>query len=578
VIRACPSIARPAWPSLWWRLAAVLWLCPGLAVGQQRPEIRIAANEQCLWVVVVSGSQSRLFFREAGADFDLGRATNQPIADLVALDRDLLVFFEDGALYHYSPEAVSPTVEAVLPQRELPREMVGGGGRVYAIISSSGAAELPVEEAEGAEATSQAFDPGDSTYSVAVFDGRRWSALAALPAVPQASGETRLRPRLCLDQDKLLLFTPAEVPGQLHYFYFDREHRQWVSRGSIGSERLVDYWAVDFCRVPTLVMVTRKAAEPEKLAVFRLLGDPAQSDVTRSEPAELRFSDLPADVVITRYAGVVGFNQHLGLLALTAQGEAYVRFGRVDGPPTEPTVDVAQLLAEPGVLRRGSGVFQSLTFALLVGVLVGLFVFRRGSMVRVVELPPGCALALNVQRLGAWLIDFIPFTLAAAAAVGIPWGEGLSALGRWGISPNQGDGLPEQNVLLWWSLSVVGYTTYSLVMELITRRTVGKVIARVYLLSEAGTRPTAGQILARNLTRLIELMPQFWIFVVLVVFSRNRQRMGDIFARTVAIRYLSGKPSSTTSRDESEGEHKPNGTDAADGNGEERGSSGPDQK
>jgi len=555
----------------------MLWLCPGLVVGQQRPEIRIAADERCLWLAAVSGSQSRLFFREAGTDFDPGRATNRPIAALVALDRDLLVFFEDGAIYHYSPEATRPTAEPVLPQRELPLEMVGGGGRVYAIISSSSAAELPAEVVEEADATARTFDPGESKYSLVVFDGRKWSALAALPAVAQAPGETRLRPRLCLAQDKLLLFTPAEVPGQLHYFYLDRESRQWVARGSIGAERLREYWIVEFCRVPTLVMVMRGTAEREKLAVFRLLGDVAQTDVTWSEPAELQFSDLPEDVVITRYAGVVGFNQHLGLLALTAQGDAYLRFGRIDGPPTESTLPVAQVLAEPGVLRRGRGVFQGLTFALLVGVLVGLFVFRRGSMVRVVELPPGCALALNVQRLAAWLIDFIPFTLAAAAAVGIPWGEGLSALGRWGISPNQEAGLPEQKVLLWWSLSVLGYATYSLVMELIARRTVGKVIARVHLISEAGTRPTAGQILTRNLTRLIELMPQFWIFVVLVVFSRNRQRMGDIFARTVAIRLLSGKPSSTTSRDESDAGHKPDGPDAAEGDGDERESSGPDQ-
>ncbi len=577
MIRTRSSVARPRWLPLWWQLVAALWLCPGLALGQQRPEIRIAADERCLWLVVVSGSQSRLFFREAGTDFDPGRSTNRRIAAQATLDRDLLVFFDDGAVYRYSPDATRPIAEPVLPQRELPLAMVGEGGRVYAIISSSSAAELPVEVVEEAQATTQAFDPGDSAYSLAVFDGRKWSALAALPVVARAPGETRLRPRLCLAQDKLLLFTPAEVPGQLHYLYLDRENLQWVSRGSIPAERLGEYWIVEFCRVPTLVMVMRGVAGREELAVFRLLGDAAQADVSWSKPAELRFSDLPEDVVITRYAGAVGFNQHLGLLALTAQGDAYLRFGRIDGPPTESTLPVAQVLAEPGVLRRGRGVFQGLTFALLVGVLVGLFVFRRGSMVRVVELPPGCALALNVQRVAAWLIDFIPFTLAAAAAVGVPWGEGLSALGRWGISPNQEAGLPEQNVLLWWSLSVLGYATYSLVMELIARRTVGKVIARVHLVSETGTRPTAGQILTRNLTRLIEFMPQFWIFVVLVVFSRNRQRMGDIFARTVAIRLLSGKPSSTTSRDEADVEHKPDGPDATEGDGEGRGSSGPDQ-
>jgi uncharacterized RDD family membrane protein YckC len=341
----------------------------------------------------------------------------------------------------------------------------------------------------------------------------------------------------------LLLLAPDGQPGQLHHFYLDREKREWLSRGPISVPRLAEFRAVNFSRVPTLVTVLRGASPGEELGVFRLLADAARAEANAWLPARLELSEVPADVAITRYTDAVGFNQHVGLLGWTADGVAVLRFGRVDAAPAEPTVRVEQILAGPGVLRRGQGVVQAVSFAVLLVVLIGLFVFRRGSMIRVVELPPGCALALNVQRLAAWLIDFVPFTLAAATAVGIPWGHGLGTLGRWGISPDPQGGLPEQNVLLWWGLSVFGYTAYSLVMELLTGRTVGKVIARVRLMSEAGTRPTAGQVLTRNLTRLIEFMPQFWVFVVLVVLSRNRQRMGDIFARTVAIRLLSHEPS-----------------------------------
>jgi uncharacterized RDD family membrane protein YckC len=107
---------------------------------------------------------------------------------------------------------------------------------------------------------------------------------------------------------------------------------------------------------------------------------------------------------------------------------------------------------------------------------------------------------------------------------------------------------------------------------------VGKVIARVHLLSAAGTRPTVGQIVIRNLARLIEFTPQFWVFMILVVFSRNHQRMGDIFARTVAIRLLSDKPSSATGPDAVEGADKPGGADAGDHDDEGGGSSGRDQE
>ncbi len=559
----------------------MLWLCTAAASaqpagppGEERQQIRIAADERHLWLVVVSGSQSRLFFREASGNFDLGRSTNRRIVAQTVLNRDLLVFFDDGAVYRYCPDSTRPTAEAVLPQRESPLEMVSGDGLVYAIISSAAAGELPAAVTDEAKPASQPFDPGESPYSLVIYNGRTWSAVAALPALVQPPGDAR--PRLCLVQDKLLLFTPGEQPNQLHYFYYDDENRQWISRGTIGVPRAVEYWVVDFSRVPTLVTVVPATSGGEELSVFRLLGDVVQADATNWRPAELKLSDLPEDVTIARYGGAFGFNQHIGLLALDGGGEAYLRFARISDPPAEPTLPVKQVLVEPGVLLRNQGILQIFTWVLLLGVLSGLFVFRRGSMVRVVELPPNCALALNVQRMAAWLIDFTPFTLAVAVLMDIPWGKGLSTLAFWGISPDPEGGVPEQHVFLWWGFSVACYTTYSLVMELISRRTVGKVIARVYLLSEAGTRPTAGQVLTRNLTRLIEFMPQFWIFVVLVMLSRNRQRMGDIFARTVAIRLLPEKPASKANGDKTETRPESDSTDSTEENNEKPESSEPD--
>lgn len=560
------ATTRPSRPSVWWRLAVLLCACPGIVVaepeGRDR-EIHITASEQCLWLVVVSDSKSRLFFREAVGDFDPGRSTARRIVAQTAVDRDLLVFFEDGAVYRYRPGTEPPTAEAVLPERQIPLELVGRGGRVYAIIPPPSSADVPAVATRATEEPPSAFDAAESGYRLAIFDGRKWSFAATLPAAAQPSGGARPRARLCAAQGKLMLFAPGQALDELQGFHFDDEHRRWVSEGPINVERPAEYWAVEFCQVPTLVTVTHATGEGKALRAFRLLGDPARADATSWRPGQLEFSGLPENVAIARYADVVGFNQHLGLLALGADGQAYLRFARIDDPPTEPTVPVAQLLVPPGILQRGRVVFQGITFLLLLGVLVGLFVLRRGSMVRVIELPTGCALALSAQRLTAWLIDFTPFTVAAAAVVGIPWKEGLGALGRWGISPNAEGSIPEQNVLVWWGLSIFGYTTYSLVMELIVRRTVGKLIARVHLVSEAGTRPTAGQILIRNLTRLIELMPQFWVFVILVVFSRNRQRMGDIFARTVVIRLLSDRPSSAASQRETDRSDKPNRADNA---------------
>jgi uncharacterized RDD family membrane protein YckC len=529
----------------------IAWLWPTLAAAQPgyppslapKQQIHVAATERALWLAVVQGTQSRLFFREAGSEFKLRGTTNLPIATMTALDRDLLVFFDDGAAYRYDPDPDPPAAESILPARQAPLEMVGERGRVYAVVPSSAAAGLLVATRSDSVPTTQPFDPGSAPLSLALYDGRSWKAVAALPPLVSSSADRRLRPRLCLAQGQLLLLAPAERPDHILHFRYDEESGEWMSRGTIGTSQLAAFWVVNFSRVPTLVTMSDSGTGGERLSVYRLLGDVEQADATAwSRADDLKLSDVPEGVTIVRYGGACGFNQHLGLTAFDSSGVAYLRFARIGASPAEPTQLVADILAEPALLDRSHGLVQMFTFVVLLAVLTGLFVFRRGSMVKLVELPPGCALASNVQRMLGWLIDFAPFTLAAAAMLDVPWSEGFGTLAKWGISPSPESGMPQRNVLVWWGLSVFGYTMYMLVMELLTRRTVGKVIIGIRLLSEAGTSPTGWQILARNVTRLIELMPQFWIFVVLVLLSRNRQRMGDIFARTVAVRLTVGQP------------------------------------
>ena len=75
-------------------------------------------------LAVVQGTQSRLFFREAGSEFKLRGTTNLSIATMTALDRDLLVFFDDGAAYRYDPDPDPPAAESILPGRKIFPEFV----------------------------------------------------------------------------------------------------------------------------------------------------------------------------------------------------------------------------------------------------------------------------------------------------------------------------------------------------------------------------------------------------------------------------------------------------------------------
>ena len=339
-------------------------------------------------------------------------------------------------------------------------------------------------------------------------------------------------------------------PEQLFYFHLDAKRREWVAPGTISVPGLVDFWVVGFSRVPTLVTTMRSTTGEDKLQAFRLLDGADNADTIAWQPIkDLRLSELPPKseeieekIEIVEYTGALGFNQHIGLLALDSEQQAYLQFARSAATPAEQSISISRLLDNRGISQRGVNLFETIKFVALLAVLIGLFVFRRGSMIYAVELPPGFALSLNLQRLAAWLVDFLPLAVIVGIVVEVSWLEGLTALASWGLTSDPTDGFPETKILIWWGFSIFANTTYTLVMELLTRRTVGKVLLRLYLMSEAGSAPNYRQIFVRNILRLIELMPQFWIFGILVLLSRNHQRIGDIFARTVVVRQFTPQP------------------------------------
>ena len=193
---------------------------------------------------------------------------------------------------------------------------------------------------------------------------------------------------------------------------------------------------------------------------------------------------------------------------------------------------------------------HTLMFFVLIATFASLWIFRRGSMVAAVALPGGIELAFVSQRLVAWLIDLIPFTVAFAAVWGVGWTYGLGELFKWAIEvDSSASNVWRPRVLLWWISSVGGYLLYTTAMELAARRTIGKLIMRIHLMGEAGRRATVAQVLVRNVFRLLELTPPLWALNFLAVLTRNRQRLGDLFARTVVVRHAAGEKSADVADD-----------------------------
>ena len=517
-----------------WTGATTLGQPPASTQAGGRGMVHLAADEQTLWLAATDGQRSHVYRRRANEAFQPLEALNGAVTRMVASNGQLYAFVEDEAFYSLL-SSDGWTRERDLPLRRKPLDLAADETGVYALTLSPPAGQMVRVVGEGRSATTAPFDAADAPLSLVRYDTPGWVALAACPRRFLAAG-ARL-PRLALLQGVPCLLWYSEAGRQIECARFDSDSGNWLPAPATPTEPTPDdFWVAAIGRVPTLLIAAPATDGGQPLAALRLLG---ALDGTSMEwrPATLDLSALPAGVQPGRYADACGFNQHAVLLMSTPSGSAYVRYGRIDAPPTEVTASVADVLSGRRAVGRELAWLQGATLVVLVALLLALFVLRRGAMVAVLTLPEDCALALAVQRLVGFAIDLVPFAAAVAIAMGIDWQTALRELASWGFGSGAAGGkLPGNHTLLWWGASCGTYALYSLVMELLTRRTVGKTLLGTRVLSETATPPQHWQIVVRNALRCIELMPPFWVLGFVVVLSRNRQRVGDIFARTIVVR------------------------------------------
>ncbi|MGN6367092.1 MAG: RDD family protein [Phycisphaerae bacterium] len=77
------------------------------------------------------------------------------------------------------------------------------------------------------------------------------------------------------------------------------------------------------------------------------------------------------------------------------------------------------------------------------------------------------------------------------------------------------------------------YVVHVTIGELFFRRSIGKAILGLQVLMIDGRAPTVAAILLRNLVRIPELLSG--ILIIYIFMSTQRQRLGDLFARTVVV-------------------------------------------
>ena len=83
--------------------------------------------------------------------------------------------------------------------------------------------------------------------------------------------------------------------------------------------------------------------------------------------------------------------------------------------------------------------------------------------------------------------------------------------------------------------ATVLYLAYCILMELRFGATVGKMVTGLQVVGEGGARPDLREVLVRNLVKVVIIRSGMAPLMLVVLFSRNRQRLGDMMARTAVV-------------------------------------------
>jgi uncharacterized RDD family membrane protein YckC len=199
---------------------------------------------------------------------------------------------------------------------------------------------------------------------------------------------------------------------------------------------------------------------------------------------------------------------------------------------------------------------ESLLLGLLLGVVTVSLWARRDEVGRVIELPAGCVLAAVWRRALATIVDFLP-----AVMIMSPWWYPRVAATMLQYGP---DIPPERMAELDSSLrgirvaTVLVYGLWCLLWETVLASTPGKLLFACRVMSAAGGPPTPGQCLVRNALRVMmvgmEAPGLLVTAMTMLIISRNRQRVGDLLARTVVVE---GRPGVPAERDVERGHNHP---------------------
>ncbi len=379
------------------------------------------------------------------------------------------------------------------------------------------------------------FTPASSAepgWAIAIYDGLRWRPGSQLP-------------ESCNDADRLVFCNSGS--GIMHLFWATADDPLGWNHQALRD----DTWTT-----PTEILLDH---EPQTLLAAVINRQLVLTTVYRDEATEAfrvrtriirqgentEASSAPQDLLLEQervfetdaLPQITPYGQHVAVM--------YVQQGEVLWGHWSPSTGEVTREPEPVVIRlvpmetpseRG---FRDFAATLIVAALVLLLFWRRQeSISQPIAMPPGVKLAGLGKRLLATLIDMLP---ALIISLLIWMGEILPFFTEVMQTARAADAVEPEAVpvptavVLWWVTLRGIYILHCIGFELITRSTPGKRLFGARVATESLQRPNTVQIIIRNVTRFLELEPSISPFLLVVFFTRNRQRIGDLLAQTIVV-------------------------------------------
>jgi len=513
----------------------IIWAAATLAVQPARAQLFaprpdgtitrlwIVPTRLGLWVAVeIEAEQNKSLTLRAGYRTEKDRwywkELTGKVKSLTAVNEELCVAFDEGPIYRY--DKLTDQSVRKLPENYQVEVMATDAHRqrllcLAQLRSLSDIDDKEPKDPQDPDKKAPAEAPS-SSYTIYEYDRGRWIALVDLPQ----GAETATEFKFAVQTGRIDLVGRTGPDSLSQWVY---EDSRWQGPTPLDLAGPCNrFWVTSSPMSNELTLVTDRGGEgPDRFSVFRSTGPGQVALIGHIDPTDKQI--LQADV------SDIGFAADSILIACLVDQKS-IKLAKFD-LSTRQTTQPEDLPLFP---QRTADPIPLLILTALILALIFTRSFRPGQSTDL-TLPAGLALADPWRRLLAAAVDLLPIFILVL----VIWSDYVKEMRNRELLELLRTAEQDPQALAMGYFLTLGFCLYTAVTEFIWSATPGKMLLELRVRSSKSpqARPSPGQIIIRNVSKILELSFPPLLFVIL--FTRLRQRIGDILAGTIVVQSAS---------------------------------------